>query len=271
MEPQRTILNAPLPEEAEEEADPKIAQDPVLVAIDPTLDRPDYHKVRRRKSATISRQANAREVTNASTSIKQTLHPQADPQAEHHFFRKKRTSRLQPLLASTSEQAAPAKNNDKPRSPTPDPNVRSRKTQSRGRSQSKDRSSGRAAACCISYALDAAPNRVQGRDGSGEGLQAHRTKTRAFGVCYLDAETCPPPNPQDLASVVSSMPSGISCPCKYMCGDDGDDDGDEIPTAILRSEHYPNLERKACNAGLEFLADTGSEEDLISKHDHATY
>ena len=79
---------------------------------------------------------------------------------------------------------------------------------------------------------------------------------------------------EQLASVMSSMLNGVESPCGYMCGDESDEEGDEAPVAILRCEHCSGLERNAClgfNAGLEFLADAGSEEDLISKRDHATY
>ena len=37
----------------------------------------------------------------------------------------------------------------------------------------------------------------------GKGYK-HRTKTRAFEVCYLDAEGCPPPNAQDLNKIQQS-------------------------------------------------------------------
>ena len=66
-----------------------------------------------------------------------------------------------PSNAAPSEQAVPASSGEKPRSPTPDPSTR-RKPKSRGRSTSKDRSGGRAAACCISYAAAAAPNGDEG-------------------------------------------------------------------------------------------------------------
>ena len=59
-----------------------------------------------------------------------------------------------------------------------------------------------------------------------------------------------------------------------MCGDETDVEEDSAPVAILRCEHCSVAERNAClgfKAGLEFLADTGSEEDLISKRDHAAY
>ena len=208
-----------------------------------------------------------------------------------------------PSNAAPSEQAVPASSGEKPRSPTPDPSTR-RKPKSRGRSTSKDRSSGRAAACCISYAAAAAPNGGEGHVQrwrvvkklrfketptireipiEGKGFK-HRTKPRAYEVCYLDAESCPPPNPQDLkkaiksanqlASVISAMLNGVECDCGYMCGDESDGEEDPAPVAILRCEHCSVEERNAClgfNAGLEFLADTGSEEDLISKRDHAAY
>ena len=70
------------------------------------------------------------------------------------------------------------------------------------------------------------------------------------------------------------MLNGVECDCGYMCGDESDGEEDPAPVAILRCEHCSVEERNAClgfNAGLEFLADTGSEEDLISKRDHATY
>ena len=207
--------------------------------------------------------------------------------------------KAKPSTAAPTEQAAPAKPPDKPRSPTPDP--KTRRTRSRGRSKSKDK--GRSAACCISYALAAVPDAAQDRNGiqgptkklrfketpkikqipmEGNGFR-HRTKPRTFEVCYLDAESCPPSNPKDLKQaikvaselegIVSSMVNGVSAPCNYMCGDD-EDENSEHPASILSCEHCCNLNSRACpgfNAGLEFLADTGSEEDLISKHDHATY
>ena len=127
------------------------------------------------------------------------------------------------------------------------------------------------------------PPRIREIPIEGKGFK-HRTKPRTYEICYLDAESCPPPNPQDLkkavktadqlASVISAMLNGVECDCGYMCGDESDDEEDPAPVAILRCEHCSVEERNAClgfNAGLEFLADTGSEEDLISKRDHAAY
>ena len=76
---------------------------------------------------------------------------------------------------------------------------------------------------------------------------------------------------EQLASTMSPMLNGVECPCGYMCGDDVDDDEDKAPVAILRCEHCSNLERNACLGFHAFLTDTGSEEDLFSKDDHATY
>ena len=81
-----------------------------------------------------------------------------------------------PPNAAPTEQAAPASSNDKPRSPAPDPSNR-RKPKSRGRSSSKDRSSGRTAASCLSYAVAAVLNGDQGRDYSRRVVKKLRFKS----------------------------------------------------------------------------------------------
>ena len=98
-------------------------------------------------------------------------------------------------------------------------------------------------------------------------------KPRGYAVCYADQENCPKPDRCDLRyaiesarvleGVIESIKAGVESKCKYECEED---DG---PTC----QYCENTLKMSCIStnGLEFLADTGSEEDLISRHDHATY
>ena len=55
----------------------------------------------------------------------------------------------------------------------------------------------------------------------------------------------------------------VQVPCDFECSDFG-----------LTCQHYEKLYQLSCpahSAGLDFLADTGSEEDLISRSDHELY
>ena len=106
------------------------------------------------------------------------------------------------------------------------------------------------------------------------GLGRKRTiKPRTFAVCYSDSEFCPKADKRDskfaiqsaktLEGVVNACQAGIESQCEYCCDDD-----DSLTCQFCEA----NI-KTACpsTSGLEFLADTGSEEDLISRSDHAMY
>ena len=95
----------------------------------------------------------------------------------------------------------------------------------------------------------------------------HTTKPRTFAVCYSDSEFCPKADRRDskyaienariLEGVVSACQTGIESKCKNCCDDD-----DSLSCQFCKA----NIKTACPSAsGLEFLADTGSEEDLISK------
>ena len=150
---------------------------------------------------------------------------------------------------------------------------------SRGRSRSKDKT--RTAACCLSYAM-AAPTKRQvrvnpkphvrhiGIEGKGS---PHLTKQRRYSTVYVDSSHCPKPDRRDtiqaieatkeLEAIVMASLNDANVLCNFECSDFG-----------LTCQHCEKLHQLSCaahNAGLEFLADTGSEEDLISGSDHELY
>ena len=97
----------------------------------------------------------------------------------------------------------------------------------------------------------------------------HAYLPRVFSESYATARDCPRPNPQDLARalvwakqferVAECMVRGFPAACHYQCDEEG-----------LMCEHCERTVRPSCAGlvpGLEFLADTGSEEDLISRTD----
>ena len=174
----------------------------------------------------------------------------------------------------TPSAATPAKDG-KPRLPSPAPKRRP----SRGRSRSKEKT--RTAACCLSYAM-AAPTKHQVRinpkphvwhiDVEGKG-SPHLTKQRRYSTVYIDSSHCPKPDRRDttqaieaakeLEAIVVASTNDVKVPCNF----EGSDFG-------LTCQHCEKLYQLSCvahNAGLEFLADTGSEEDLISRSDHELY
>ena len=72
---------------------------------------------------------------------------------------------------------------------------------------------------------------------------------------------------KELAAIVEASTAKVQVPCNFECSDFG-----------LTCQHCEKLYQLSCpahNAGLEFLADTGSEEDLISnlisRSDHELY
>ena len=97
-------------------------------------------------------------------------------------------------------------------------------------------------------------------------------KPRNYAVCYLDKQNCPRPDRRDLRYANESarfclgecwiLEAGVESVCKYKCDKHG-------PTC----EHCESTLKMSCVSpiGLEFLADTGSEEDLTGRHDHVTY
>ena len=97
----------------------------------------------------------------------------------------------------------------------------------------------------------------------------HAYLPRVFSESYATARDCPRPNPQDLARalvwakqferVAECMVREFPAACHYQCDEEG-----------LMCEHCERTVRPSCAGlvpGLEFLADTGSEEDLISRTD----
>ena len=64
----------------------------------------------------------------------------------------------------------------------------------------------------------------------------------------------------ELEAIVMASIMDVKVPCNFECSDFG-----------LTCQHCEKLYQLSCpahSAGLEFLADTGSEEDLISRSDH---
>ena len=64
------------------------------------------------------------------------------------------------------------------------------------------------------------------------------------------------------------MLQGIPSPCDYECPSNEHEDFN------VTCQHCEEVSKTACIgalAGIQFLADTGSEEDLISKHDHQAF
>ena len=99
------------------------------------------------------------------------------------------------------------------------------------------------------------------------------TRARRFATCYADEENCPKADPRDarfavetakeLKGIVDCIDSGVVPPCKFEC--EGED---------MTCEHCTDVSKPACPSrlvGIEFLADTGSEEDLISQQDQQSF
>ena len=103
-----------------------------------------------------------------------------------------------------------------------------------------------------------------------EGRQrSHAYLPRAYTQTYPTAEECPRADPKDLkrsilwakqfSDMVECSLHDMKAQCHFECNEEG-----------FVCEHCERLIRPACAGlvpGLEFLADTGSEEDLISKTD----
>ena len=109
-------------------------------------------------------------------------------------------------------------------------------------------------------------------DIEGKG-SPHLTKQRRYSTVYIDSSHCPKPDRRDttqaieaakeLEAIVMASLNDASVLCNFECSDFG-----------LTCQHCEKLYQLSCaahNAGLEFLADTGSEEDLISGSDHELY
>ena len=99
------------------------------------------------------------------------------------------------------------------------------------------------------------------------------TRARRFSICYADEENCPKADPRDarfaveaakeLKGIVDCIYSGVVPPCEFEC--EGED---------MTCEHCTDVSKPACPSrlvGIEFLADTGSEEDLISQQDQQSF
>ena len=160
-------------------------------------------------------------------------------------------------------------------SPSPAPKRRP----SKGRSCSRENT--KTAACCPWYAV-AAPTKHQVRinpkphvrhiDVEGKG-SPHLTRQRRYSNVHMDSSHCPKPERKDTTqaieaakefeAIVKALSTDCQVPCDLECSDFG-----------LTCQHSEKLYQLSCaahNAGLEFLADTGSEEDLISRSDHEFY
>ena len=109
-------------------------------------------------------------------------------------------------------------------------------------------------------------------DPEGKGRK-HSYLPRAYSHVYPTARETPRPDPQDtkrailwakqFERVVQCMCNDVKSQCEYECEEEG-----------FVCEHCEKLVRPACAGlvpGLEFLADTGSEEDLISRGDHRAH
>ena len=97
----------------------------------------------------------------------------------------------------------------------------------------------------------------------------HAYLPRAFNNTFPAAEDCPRADPKDLkrsilwakqfSNTIECSLQDMNAKCEFECDEEG-----------FVCEHCERLIRPACAGlvpGLEFLADTGSEEDLISKSD----
>ena len=107
-------------------------------------------------------------------------------------------------------------------------------------------------------------------EGTGKHIS---TRARRFSVCYADEENCPKADPRDerfavesakeLKGIVDCINSGVVPPCKF-----------ESEEEDITCEHCVDLCKPACPSklvGIEFLADTGSEEDRISQQDQQSF
>ena len=110
-------------------------------------------------------------------------------------------------------------------------------------------------------------------DVEGKGSPHLTTRQRRYAAIYAGSSNCPKPDRRDLTqaieaakeleAIVEAPISNVQVPCNFECSDFG-----------LTCQHGEKLYQLSCpahNAGLEFLADTGSEEDLISRGDHELY
>ena len=112
-------------------------------------------------------------------------------------------------------------------------------------------------------------------DGRGGKLV---NRPRRYSTCYTNQENCPKADSRDaryameaarlLEQAVKAMLQGIASPCDYECPSNDREDFN------VTCQHCEEVSKTACAgalAGIQFLADTGSEEDLISKHDHQAF
>ena len=107
-------------------------------------------------------------------------------------------------------------------------------------------------------------------EGTGKHIS---TRPRRFSTCYADEENCPKADPRDarfaveaakeLKGIVDCINSGVVPPCEFECEEED-----------ITCEHCADVCKPACPSrlvGIEFLADTGSEEDLISQYDQQSF
>ncbi|CAE7392928.1 unnamed protein product [Symbiodinium natans] len=110
----------------------------------------------------------------------------------------------------------------------------------------------------------------------GKGYK-HSYKVRRYNTCYADAENCPKPdnndlqvairNARELTMLLARHEGGERTDCRLEC-----DEPDSLMCGMCK--HVVESSEIACPGiatPLEFLADTGSEEDLISEADRAMY
>ena len=188
------------------------------------------------------------------------------------------------------ERRAPPPAPEKPRSPSPAP-------EKPGRGRSKSPRATPAACCVHAAAASDAGHAFQGNsasrvkkkvlfvsrpeiksipvDGRGGKLV---NRPRRYSTCYPNRENCRKPDSRDaryaveaarlLEQAVKAMLQGIPSPCDYECPSNDREDFN------VTCQHCEEVSKTACAgalAGIQFLADTGSEEDLISKHDHQAF
>ena len=110
----------------------------------------------------------------------------------------------------------------------------------------------------------------------GKGYK-HSYKVRRYNTCYADSENCPKPdnndlqvairNARELTMLLARHEGGERTDCRLEC-----DEPDSLMCGMCK--HVVESSEIACPGiatPLEFLADTGSEEDLISEADRAMY
>ena len=87
------------------------------------------------------------------------------------------------------------------------------------------------------------------------------TRARKFSTCYANESNCSKAVTKELKALVDCVDAGVVAACEFECQEG------------ITCEFCKSLRRPACpgtRVGIEFFADTGSEEDFISRHDKTT-